>query len=182
MVDRLCNLNSAVYLKSSYLQAPAGVYFSGDFSILLWIQFNQLTNLNYIVNFSNNNQISPTDIVVILYNLFVFEMFTENLNPNSNMQIPIFVTPILKDWYHLSFVFKDNSGSIYLNGKLIGSSNYNMSPPNNVRRSFNYFGRGLNSDPNANAIIDEMKIYNSALTSDQLLFDYLASSSNGKFI
>jgi len=35
--DRFCTPNSAIYFKNGFLQVPAGVYFSGDFSVTAWI-------------------------------------------------------------------------------------------------------------------------------------------------
>ena len=48
--DRYCKLKSAVYLKQGYLQAPPGVYFSGDFTISLWISLEHRAHQIFVGN------------------------------------------------------------------------------------------------------------------------------------
>ena len=75
----------------------------------------------------------------------------------------------LKKWYHIAFVQKDNTGTLYLNGNVIVTKS-NIKPPQNVVRNSNFIGKSnWNGDGLANAIIDEIKIYNVPLTNQQVL-------------
>ncbi len=175
MTDRFCNLNGAVFLDYGYLQAPTGVYFSGDFTILTWIK-NKQYSASTIFNFGNN-QNSATDIVVFSVNYgtpnFITDNFMSSLETYSYLSTDV--------WYHIGLVLQDKIGSIYVNGKKVASGP--MSAPKYVERNFNYFGRSSDvMDSNANAIYDEMKIYSIALNNEQISYDYLSSSSNGKLI
>ena len=67
-----------------------------------------------------------------------------------------------------------------MNGKLILQSNRMFSPVN-IQRNFSYFGKGTyDTDPYANAILDEIKIFNRSLSSDQVLFEHSLRSPNSK--
>ena len=177
MTDRFCNLNGAVFLNYGYLQAPTGVYFSGNFTILTWIKNKEYLSPSTIFNFGKN-QDSATDIVVFRLNYGTPKFITDNFMSSLETYSFYFNTDV---WYHIGLVLQDKIGSIYVNGKKVASGP--MSAPENVQRNFNYFGRSSDvMDSNANAIYDEMKIYSIALNNEQISYDYLSSSSNGKLM
>jgi len=177
VTDRFCNPNGAVFLDYGYLQAPTGVYFSGDFTILTWIKNKLYSPQVTIFNFGNN-QDSATDIVVFRLNYGTPKFITDNFMSSLETYSFYFNTDV---WYHIGLVLQDKIGSIYVDGKKVASGP--MSAPKDVERNFNYFGRSSDvMDSNANAIYDEMKIYSIALNNEQISYDYLSSSSNGKLM
>jgi len=81
----------------------------------------------------------------------------------------------LNKWYHVAFVLNETIGSIYVNGILaINCTNF---APNNVQRTNNYIGKSNWGYPNANAIYDEIKIYQGAMSQANVVNDYSYSSS-----
>jgi hypothetical protein len=74
-------------------------------------------------------------------------------------------------WYHLAYVYSGKSGSIYVNGRSPSSSSYfPHSSAVNATRAKNYFG--LNpSGEHAYVQLDEIRLYNKALTETQIKLD-----------
>ena len=83
----------------------------------------------------------------------------------------------LNQWYHVAFVLRNTNGYIYVNGIQVGTGS--LFEPSNVTRMSNYIGKSNWGDPNANAIYDDLKIYNGAMSAAEILNDYTTSSSNG---
>jgi hypothetical protein len=74
-------------------------------------------------------------------------------------------------WYHLAYVYGGTSASLYVNGELmLSTTNFPQSLSIGVTRSENYFGR---DDGNrfVDAQLDEIRIYNKALTQSQVKLD-----------
>ena len=81
---------------------------------------------------------------------------------SSTVQLP------LNQWVHLACTYDGNNGAIYINGTLTGSGPLPVGPPNVVRTN-NYLGRSaFPGDAYANAIIDEVRIWNVARTPSQI--------------
>jgi hypothetical protein len=78
-------------------------------------------------------------------------------------------------WYHVAFVFngKEGTGSIYADGKFSGSSSQFPKPAIlvNETRHTNYFGATSVTNYVANMVIDEVKLFNKALTLEQVKID-----------
>jgi len=83
----------------------------------------------------------------------------------------------LNEWYFISFVLNGTIGYIYVNGDQVATNTLNV--PNNITRTSNYIGKSNYDDPNADAIYDELKIYQGALSSADILNEYKKNSKNG---
>jgi hypothetical protein len=72
-------------------------------------------------------------------------------------------------WYHLAAVYQHTTASIYVNGTLSGSRS-NMSPSSAVSpvSQPKYIG---GNNFLSSIMLDEIKLYNKALTRDQLILD-----------
>ena len=55
--DRFGIPNSAIYFRNGYLQVPEGVYFSGDFTVTVWIYLKSYQWSSRIFNFGNKELI-----------------------------------------------------------------------------------------------------------------------------
>ena len=53
--------------------------------------------------------------------------------------------------------------------------------PNSVNRTSNYFGKSNCGNSNVDAIYDEIKIYQGALKSGQIMSQYIRSSTSGSY-
>ena len=166
--DRFGNPNSAIYFQNGYLQAPPGVYFRGDFTFTAWINIQSYQRWSRIIDFGNGN---PSDNIVLNFGKSGVYIRTEIYCSNAETNITASSLALQKHrWYHVAFVLNGTIGSIYVNGIL--ATNGTMFAPNNVQRTNNYIGKSFSTDPNANAIYDEIKIYQGAMSQANVLNDY----------
>lgn len=176
VADRFNNPNSAIYFNNGYLQVPPGVYFSGDFTVTAWIFLNAHSPVQVIFDFGNGPD-SDNNIFLIKDAASSGGLLRSFVNYNSTnyfISTPI-VMPNLNQWYHVAFTLSRNIGSIYVNGILILSSP--LSLIRSVTRSTNYIGRDSYGDIQINAIYDDLKIYQGALSTAAIQNDYAVSSS-----
>ena len=166
--------NSSIYLNQGYVQIPPGVYFRGDFTVIVWIQFKSIQTWARIFDFGNG---SPMDNV-LLSTYFSFSQLGGYVYSGTSLLGVSAASIQLNQWYHVAFILIGRTGSIFLNG--IQSANGTLYQPNSVTRSNNYIGKSWSSgDPTINAIIDDFKIYNGAMSAASIQNDYTVSSSMG---
>ena len=135
-------------------------------TISIWIKFNDITNANYIWGYGAgaSNQ----------YCGLIHQETTTNESPLNIAAWGYtndFVTilPLYKDvWYNYTYVYDGKSATIYRNGILIESFD---APSRNTLGSVFKIGN-INSLVSINADIDELKIYNTALTNDEVINQY----------
>jgi len=177
--DRFSIPNSAIYFNNGYLQVPAGVYFSGDFTLTAWIYLKSYQLNSRIFDFGNGPGI---DNVILSIDGTTSQIRGRIYNGNglsSYSEITRSSIINLNQWYFISFVLSGTTGYIYVNGNLV--INGSLQKPNNKTRTNNYIGKSnLASNSNANAIYDEIKIYNKALTSIEISSQYSVSWNYGK--
>ena len=174
--DRFGNANSALNLNTGYMNIPSGIFFNGSFTIIGWINPTAI-NQSYsrFIEFGNGN---PNDNVQIAFsngtlnfpnvNVFNATVSKNNLVSNSYLNI--------STWYHIAFT-QDSLGNsnLYLNGIVSATSKVQFTP-NSVVRNNNYIGRSSWPYSYANAIVDDIKIYNGALSASSVYNDYVLYS------
>ncbi len=173
--DRFSNPNSAIYFKKGYLQVPPGSYFSGDFTVTAWINLRSYQHYSRIIDFGNGEN---NDNVILGFsgdsdNLFI----SFNSAQSQKMLIASSVSIKLNQWYHVAFVLSKTKGKIYVDGS--SAADGTLYVPTNVKRNYNYIGKSNWPDPNADAVYDDLKIYNEALSAESILNEFTTSSNNG---
>ena len=151
--------------KKGYLQLPPGVYVKKDFSATAWVNLKEPTK-QYSVLVSFANEKGKESVWIGLRNLHLHVEISNVLNEIKTMTSLI---PLPKDiWMHVAFVLKKGNGLIYLNGTL--NNNLTMPTPNEVERKINFIGKDYyDSDLYlAEAIYDNLTIYEGALTGDEV--------------
>jgi hypothetical protein len=174
--DRFGLVNSAIYFNKGYLNVTSGVYFSGDFTFTAWIYLKSYQSNSRIFDFGNGEK---SDNVFIRINTPFFSLNGYTFNGTSQSQIDALSIINLNEWYFISFVLNGTNGYIYVNGNQVGSGTLKI--PNNITRTTNYIGKSNWGNPNADAIYDEFKIYQGALSSNEIMNEYQLNS-NGKII
>jgi hypothetical protein len=167
--DRFGYPNSALNLTNGYVQLPPGIYFSGPYTVTVWVfafQISQSNNCPRIFEFSNGGGLDAIFFCLSLFNPNFYNLVGSNFN-----QLTSNVTIKNSTWTHLAFTL-DNAGfgTIYLNG-IPNVSKY-MAIPNNVTRTLNYFGKSQWNDPYPFAYYDDLKIYKGAMDSVGVMNDY----------
>jgi hypothetical protein len=144
-----------------------GVYFEGDFTIECWVYPKSFANWSRIIDFGNG---AGNNNVLLSYTVGTsgtpgFHIGGGQFQANKTLS--------LNAWTHIAATLKGNTATIFINGVASGTST--LPVPANVIRNFCYIGKSnWAGDPNANAIFDELRIWNVAKTSA----DIQASMSN----
>jgi hypothetical protein len=175
--DRFCTQNSAIYFNKGYLQVPEGVYFSGDFTVTAWINLKSYQYYSRIFDFGNGQGIDNIGLAMLetTVQMYGFSFKYKSITTIQKSSIKI----NLNEWYFISFVLSSTTGYIYVNGNQV--TNGTLLVPNNIIRTSNYIGKGnWASNSNADAIYDELKIYQGALSSKEIMNEFQISLDNGK--
>ena len=160
--DRFNNTNSAIYLKNGFYSLPTGVYFCGDFTFSIWAYFRpQSTNWNKFIDFGNG---PDADNIAMGYSYFgqcrVNVYIYKGGSPSGPTMSPSLIT--FNTWDHYAFTLSSNFGRLYINGNLVANSTHHK--PYCVNRTSNHIGKSnFPNNMNANAIFDEIRLYNRAL-------------------
>ncbi len=165
--NRFCDSNSAIYLTQSYLRAPSGINLTSDFTVTLWMYFKSFRKNSGLISFGNKS--SKDTFSILLHSASQLTVLARNKKTSHNITTSKLQ---LNKWYHVALVFSRANAYVYVNGTLVCNGSLLMK--NNVSRSINLIG------DNADAIFDELKLYHGPMTANQVLDDYIASSSNGK--
>jgi hypothetical protein len=170
--DRFGNPNSSLYLKNGWVQIPPGIYISGpNFTISHWI--NSISSGDFVpISFSNCNLNDYISTQVAGLNLWGNQFG----GPSGSSRMFCSQKISLNVWNHLAYVYyPNNTMTLFINGTYACSKDNSSPPGNNINRTTNYIG--ANCPPSQttvllNGYIDEIKIYNVGLTSDQMLTEF----------
>ncbi len=178
--DRYCNPNSAVYFNRDYLQAPPGVYFGSDFTFNTWIWTNSFNDMQRIFDFSNLSADKKENVVFSFYatqnRLATYANGLNYLNGMTPQRIQTGNNLLnLSQWYMVSLVLSGTTGYIYLNGVQVATGPFLH--PQIVTRQNNYFGKGPYAP--LDAILDDMELYNVALSASDINAKYQSALSKG---
>jgi len=175
--DRFSDPSGAIYLNNGYYTVPPGVYFSGDFTILAWVKEVSYMEGSRLIDFGNG----PNSDNVIAA---ICDVHSEMPRPrifvgaNYNNASDHFPSAVIKlnEWYHLAYVLNGTNMTMYINGENVGSQDSMI--PAYIVRSSSFIGRSnwYPGDQDANAYFDEIKIYNRALSPDEVAYDMTVSS------
>jgi len=167
-IDRFGIGNRTVDLYTSYAEAPTSTYFHNEFTIVIWFNkyYVNSSSTFALIDFSFNN--SRNIGLAIINNEIIF--FAKNSSQSiikleSNYKINN------KEWYHIAITYSTNSKLIYLyvNGVLVSSLYVDLILG---ETNLNYIGKSDTLNMTGSEIlIDEIKIYNRALSSNEISID-----------
>ena len=175
--DRFGRPLSALNLNGGFYQIPPGNYFpTGQFTITVWCKLRQYGNWPSIVTFANGFHF---DTVFLCFHaastLPHFSIYNGNISIASSYSANSTSVIDLNVWTHLAITFDRNlNHAIYINSNLEMIANSNK-PLKNTTRIFNYVGRGDNfpGQPDIIGVIDELKIFNRAMTQKEIQFEMI---------
>ena len=161
-------------LNSGYYKIPPGVYFDGsDFTFTCWVNVKQMLNYPRILEVANGKNI---DAVVFTLHPAGKPVLTYSNDATFTLLYPSNTVLVLNIWYHLAFTYQYPTSMIYVNGILTDTVNTTYSIPiRNLTRSVNWVGRSnwfpQYGHPDAIHDLDDMKLFNGALTNSEILFE-----------
>lgn len=145
---------------NDYVSLPAAVYFNGDFTIECWVYPKSFANWARIIDFGNG---AGSDNVLLAYTYGTSGapgFYVEGNQFQATQTLP------LNQWSHVAATLSGNTATIYINGIAAGASTF--STPVNIVRNYCYIGKSNWGDPYANAIFDELRIWNTAKTQAEI--------------
>ena len=168
--------NSSISFNYGFYFAPTGEYFNGDFTISVWVKLNKLISWARILDFGNNQ---ADTIYLSLSNGSTSKpvLFSSD-NKKSPSSIMSNTTISLGKWSNLVASLNGNNARMYIDSLLVAEGS--IYRPLSVTRSSNYVGKSnWFVNENLYADLDELRIYNRALSDSEVvdLFKMSPSSS-----
>ncbi len=162
--------------RTSFCAAPPGVYFDGDFSISIWVKFNEIILNQRILDFATNGHLTEDGVLFFMdRNTLKPKILIENNGKSSTLVSTVELR--LKQWYFLTFSLNGNEGHLYANDAILATSRF-MLKPRGVVRTNNYIGKSHIQDRDVSqADFDEIKIFNRSLSYLEVLEQYYYSNS-----
>ena len=173
-LDRYGQSNSALSLSNGFYKVPPGVYFSGSqLTIMAWVKVRSYKSCSRLVDFGNGA--NQDNIVLTLDHLTNGKPYL-NFFLGTNVSAGFSTKELnLNQWQHLACVLSSPYYSIYIDGiettlpgSKISLALFNLAK---VNRTSNFIGRSNWGDPNSDAIFDDLKFFNRALTQKEIQFE-----------
>lgn len=138
-------------------------------SISLWVKFNTIVSANYIFGYGS------------AVNTQYFGLLQQTVSSgNSDLSLigwgdtnnAIISVPLLKEiWYQYSVTYDGTNSKIYRNGELLKS----VDGISRLTKGYIFRLGALNGTVGINADVDDLKIYNVAMTDEQVMESYNSS-------
>ncbi|HSA03058.1 MAG TPA: FG-GAP-like repeat-containing protein, partial [Candidatus Paceibacterota bacterium] len=151
--------------KDDHVVVPAGIWFGSEFTIEVWVYERSYNNWSRVIDFGNGP--SADNVLFALSEGYggqpIFQVYQGSVCKTSLRMTAI---PLLQ-WVHLAVTLKSGTATLYVNGVPMASSP--SVAPNTVNRTSNFIGRSnWTADQYANALFDDLRIWNVARTAEQI--------------
>jgi hypothetical protein len=164
-------LGNAVSLcgNNEYTKLPSGIV-SGlhDFTISAWVNPSANSAWSRVFDFGNGT----SDYMFLTLNAGggPIRFAITNSGAGGEQQINGTGTLPLNTWSHVAVTVSGNTGTLYVNGKVAGTNtNMTVYPADLGATTQNYLGRSqFPTDPYLNGELDDVGVYSSALSADQV--------------
>lgn len=156
---------------TSYALLPNGLFNTvNDFTAMAWIKPKTLSTWMRVFDFGSGTNtyffLTPQAGTtsdgkqIIRYSIRYNNGTAQDLS--GNYAVP------LNDWTHIAIAQSGNTCTMYVNGTAIASGTITLKPSSLGSTTQNYVGKSQWADPMFNGVIDELKVYNRALTRSEL--------------
>ncbi|MFT2010509.1 cellulase family glycosylhydrolase [Pontibacter sp. 13R65] len=157
----------------SYVMLPQGVASSlNDFTISAWVKPTENVNWARLFDFGSNAN-NTTSYMYLTprngINNTVRYAVRNGSAPEQLINSSVVLAP--NEWVHLAVTQAGTVGILYINGTEVGrNNNITIKPSQLGNTPQNYIGKSqFASDPTFKGLIDELKIYGKALTSEEVV-------------
>jgi hypothetical protein len=116
---------------NDHVRVPSAVWFNGNFTVEGWVYVRSYNDWSRLIDFGNgvyqqNVYLTLTEGGTGHPKMGIFDA-ADAPGVGSTQQLP------LNQWSHLAATFNAGTGSIYINGNLVGSGPIPVTPPNVTR-------------------------------------------------
>ncbi|KAE8753427.1 hypothetical protein FSO04_45270 [Paraburkholderia madseniana] len=163
-------VGKAVSLDGSrgYVSLPTGIVSGlGDFTIAAWVYWNAATKWERIFDFGTGidqyMRLTPCSGSGTACFAITLTSYGGEQVINAPSALPT------GQWTHVAVTLSGNVGTLYVNGSAVGTNTAMTFTPFQLGNTGqNWIGRSQYSDPYFNGLIDEFRIYQNALSADQI--------------
>lgn len=147
----------------NYLKLPYAIADMREMTICMWVRLRTSTSWQRIFDFGNGTQqymfLTPTNGSEMRF-----------VMKNGGEEEVLATTPMRQSsWTHIAITLSDEAVTLYVNGEETAKSTSMNIRPDDIRPIQNYIGRSqFNADPLLKAYIDDFRIYNYALTPEEI--------------
>ncbi|MEB2774674.1 LamG-like jellyroll fold domain-containing protein [Algoriphagus sp. D3-2-R+10] len=155
-----------------YVTLPGGLMkTTNDFTIATWVKLDDISTWIRIFDFGteNANSMYLTPQTGVKNEKSTIRFGIKTSKTAQQIVTYDYAWP-LDTWTHIAVTLNGNTARMYVNGNLVASNtNFTFRPSNLGFTTNNYLGKGQNAvDPYLNGSIDEFKIYNRALSAEEV--------------
>ena len=170
--NKYFKLSSAYYLKNGYLSLPPNIYIQGSYTVMSWVRVISITQYIRLFEVGTSSSyitflLSNTNSLQLINALYI-SLPTDVLGMCTQTKLT------LNKWTHVAFVLNTNLiGYIYIDGVKVNYDKTSTQLPQALTRNMNYIGRSrfYPYDPDANFVIDDLKIFNRGLSLTEILYE-----------
>lgn len=141
-----------------FVQLPATVANHTSITIAAWVFWNGGTPWQRIFEFGNNES--------EYMNLTPRLRFSIK-NGGSEQRLDASSLPV-GEWAHIAVTMGESGARLFLNGQMVNESSDIKIKPGDFRPVLNYIGRGVTEVPMFNGKIDDFRIYNYEMTTQEI--------------
>lgn len=160
-IGQAINLDGA----NDYVTLPAGLVNTEDITVAAWVNWDGGGIWQRIFDFGNNTSqymfLTPSSYS----NTLRFAITTSSYGAEQRMETTQLAIGV---WVHVAVTLEDNTGTLYVNGSPADSGSITLNPTD-FNPAVNYIGDSQWSpDPLFDGRIDDFRIYNFALSPDDI--------------
>lgn len=148
---------------TAFLQLPTNIANQQEMTIATWVYWNGTTGGQRIFDFGN----SSTEYMFLTPKMTLSGLRFAIKNGGAEQQLNAAALPTGK-WSHVAVVLGASGASMYVNGLLVSESNALTISPLDFKPVLNYIGRSQSTYPLLNGTIDDFRVYNYALSTNEI--------------
>lgn len=168
------DLNSS---SSQFGQLTAGFLDYTDFTLMAWVYWRGGLGFQRIFDFGYD----ATHRVALTPNSWGSSTAFVIANSTSQSTETFSLLP-QNQWVHVAVSLNGNTGRLYINGELRAINTGMTHDPIDFGTTYSYIGRSLDAaEPYLNGLIDDLMVYNAALTNTEIA-QYVLAITGGEYI
>ena len=170
--NRVLNLDG----DGDYVQIPTSVWFNGDLTVEAWVCVKEYRSWSRLIDFGNG---ADQDNVLLSLSREETGIPVLHIVKSGGLESPTALE--LNTWTHIAFTLKGNTSSFLINGQVVSQGRFSA-PPRDIERQKNFIGRSNWRNEDAEAMLDEIRIWNlarSAIEIQQAMDSPLSGSEKG---
>lgn len=154
-------------LASQFVQLPYEIAASDELTFAAWINWRSAsTTWQRIFDFGNDTE---HYMFLTPYNSYTSKMRFAIKNGGDEQTLDCSSKLASQKWKHVVVTISKDTTKIYVDGEVAAKGTGITIKPSDIHPTLNYLGRSqFNSDSNINAYYDDVRIYNYALSADEV--------------